>query len=168
MATQAQRNEIVSIAEYLIGQASTIHYPNPDVRPGGLMSTRTIPSLEALKQMFGTGRAVTMDCSEAVTFVFRLAGLEDPNGLNYNGEGFTGTLLSHLPHYTDINRAHPGAIVIFGTGTGDHACIVLEHDISNPFLFSHGSEIGPLKIQLEDEKRAHEGQPITLLDISKL
>jgi hypothetical protein len=46
--------------------------------------------------------------------------------------------------------------------------MVRVHDDHNPMLFSHGSEIGPLYISLDEESTAHVGQPITFLDVSKL
>lgn len=36
-----------------------------------------------------------LDCSSAVTEIFRESGRPDPNGLGYNGYGFTGTLWNH-------------------------------------------------------------------------
>jgi len=162
MVSAAQRTRMVEIATFLIAHAPQIHYA--EVRP---MSTARL-TLPELQTRFRTGGTITMDCSEAVTLICRLAGLRDPNGLGYNGEGYTGTLLDHLPHYTDVARGHPGALLVFGAGTGTHVCMVLERDGENPILFSHGSEIGPLRISLADERTAHEGEPITMLDITHL
>src|SRR5205807_987286 len=82
------------------------------------------------------------------------SGLHDPNGpkFNYNGFGYTGTLLDGpCPHYFEPGRAKVGALVVFGPGTGEHAAMVLEPDPRNPLLFSHGGERGPLAIRLHDE-----------------
>ncbi len=132
------------------------------------MMSSGIGSLPELEHFFGLGKSLAMDCSEAVTLVFRLAGCGDPNGLGFNGYGYTGTMLSHLPHYTALGAAHPGALLVFGSGTGTHVCMVMEPSAGDPVLFSHGSEIGPLRIRLSAERLAHIGEPITLLDIGQL
>lgn len=160
--TKKKRQELVSIAQYLVDHASQIHYAQ--IRP---MATRTIKDLAALKAIFAKGGTITMDCSESVTFLYRLAGLKDPNGLNYDGAGYTGTLLDHLKHYDPPSRGREGALLIFGAGTGTHVCMVMEPG-DNPVLFSHGSEIGPLRLTLSNEATAHVGEPITMLDVSSL
>lgn len=110
---------------------------------------------------------MTMDCSEAVTCLCKWAGLKDPNGFGYNGKGYTGTLLDHLPHYFDPANANVGALVVFGPGTGEHVAMVLEPDHRNPLLFSHGFEGGPLLIRLHDEAQLHH-PPVTFLSIAGL
>ena len=110
---------------------------------------------------------MTMDCSESVTCLCKWAGLKDPNGLHYNGSGYTGTLLDHLPHYFNPANAQTGALVVFGPGTGEHVCMVLTPDHRNPLLFSHGQEAGPILIRLHDEAQAHP-PPVTFLSIASL
>src|SRR6201986_2707263 len=121
-----------------------------------------------IKSLFAENKVITMDCSEAVTLLFRLAGLKDPNGLNYNGGGFTGAPLHHLPRCGSLDQAHEGALLVFGKAPGPHVCMVMEHDKTDPLLFSHGAEIGPLKIRLTEEQAFHPGEPITLLSIAEL
>ena len=41
----------------------------------------------------------TTDCSGFVTLMAKWAGIPDPNGLNYDGQGDTGTLLFPSPAY---------------------------------------------------------------------
>jgi hypothetical protein len=153
MATTAQRQKLVYLAHELIMRQSEIHYAQ--VRPMRTISKKT-PSFP-----------MTMDCSEAVTCLFKWAGLKDPNGRNYDGYGYTGTLLSHLrTHYFDPSNALPGALVVFGGGTGHHVCMVIEHG-SNPLLFSHGQEAGPLAIRLSVEQQ-YQPAPATFLSIIDL
>lgn len=66
------------------------------------------------------------DCSAFVTVCYSLAGMHDPNGQKYNHTGYTGTLLANGRHIDNINYVHPGDIVVYGTGTGSHAAIVVE------------------------------------------
>jgi hypothetical protein len=111
---------------------------------------------------------LVLDCSSAVTMLCKWAGLDDPNGLGYrSGSGYTGTLAAHLPHYFDAWRAHVGALVLLGPGTGEHVCMVLEPAHSNPLLFSHGMERGPIAIRLHDEAQYH-NPPTTFLSIAAL
>jgi hypothetical protein len=153
MATPAQRSRLVALMDALIAERAEIHYAQ--IRP-----MRTIHLTRPAYPM-------TMDCSEAVTCLCKWAGLKDPNGLHYNGSGYTGTMLDHLPHYHNPANANAGALVVFGPGTGEHVGMVLEPDHRNPLLFSHGSEAGPVAIRLHDEAQYH-APPVTFLSIAAL
>jgi hypothetical protein len=161
MATTKQREHLARLMDLLVAAEPRVHYAQ--VRP---MQTRHI-SEKDLKAALTRG--ITMDCSESVTLLCRLAGLKDPNGKDYNGTGYTGTLLGHLPHYTDASKAKVGALVVFGPGhhhDGDHVCMVRKAG-PNPLLFSHGQERGPFYISLSEEKKYHP-PPTTFLAIQDL
>lgn len=160
MTTIAQRSHLHALMVLLLAHEPTVHYAQ--IRP---MTTRylTEPGLYVALESVG----VTMDCSEAVTLLCRLAGLKDPNGLGYNGSGYTGTLLNHLPHYSDPKGANIGALVVLGPHTGDHVCMVMERHATNPLLWSHGYEGGPRAVRLVHEAAVHR-PPVTFLNISKL
>lgn len=111
---------------------------------------------------------ITLDCSESVTLICRLAGLRDPNGRNYDGTGFTGTLLAHLEHYAEVERARAGALWCVGGGEGEHVCMVYEKHETDPLLFSHGTELDPHFYRLSALRAAFPGQPWTFLAIAKL
>jgi hypothetical protein len=102
------RQKIVTAARWGIAHEPQIHYG--EIRPVPL--GRTLP--------------LTTDCSGFVTLCYFLAGALDPNGLDYSGEGWTGTLLGHLD---EIEQ-------------GD-----------DPLLCSHGQERGPLAVRFSDEDR---------------
>lgn len=158
-----QRNELVAKAKFLIGKASLIDYEA--VRP---MLTRG-ESWDQIVSKLDNGGRIAMDCSEAVTELYRWCGLKDPNGLGFDGFGNSGQMWHHLAHrYTDPGDAHPGALGVYGPEGDEHVVMVIEHDAHNPLLFSHGSEIGPLAITLHNEAGAHQGQPFTFLDVSSL
>lgn len=159
--TQAQRDHLHRLMHYLISKEPLIGYQQ--YRP-----MTTIHYNEAgLRRHLDSGHSISMDCSESVTLLCKLAGLKDPNGFGYNGYGYTGTLLNHLPHYSRASNAHVGAIAIFGAGTGEHAVMVMERG-SDPVVFSHGFSGGPLALRLSTEKRYHPGARVTFLDISHL
>ena len=95
--------------DLLVRNEPRVHYAQ--IRP---MQTRPIHSLHLLQQALYSPHGVTMDCSESVTLLCHVCGLQDPNGFDYDGHGFTGTLLHHLPHYSDPGNARIGALVVFG------------------------------------------------------
>jgi hypothetical protein len=160
MATAAQRQHLLALMRYTLAHEPQIHYAQ--VRP-----MRTVGLTEAhLHTLLNAGHSITMDCSEAVTCLCKWAGLHDPNGLHYDGQGYTGTLLAHLPHYSDPGRAHIGALVVFGPGHGDHVCMVMERH-ADPMLWSHGSEHGPRRVRFSVERAVHR-RPATFLSIAAL
>jgi hypothetical protein len=78
---------------------------------------------------------VTIDCSATATFLCWLSGFQDPNGLHYNHQGYTGTLLSHEQHIAlfaknakgiQIEQVVPGDLVVYGPGTGTHVATIVE------------------------------------------
>lgn len=161
MATTAQRLELARLMDYTHRERAKIHYAQ--VRP---MRTRRITSLHLLQQALQSPHGITADCSEAVTLLCRIAGLADPNGFDYDGHGFTGTLLHHLTHYTNPAMAKVGALVVFGPHSGHHVCMV-RHPGDDPVLWSHGQESGPIYIRLRDEQR-FQSPPTIFLTIAKL
>jgi hypothetical protein len=81
----------------------------------------------------------TTDCSGIITMFARWAGVPvDPNGENYSGSGYTGTLL-HLPHIP-LKKTWRGDIAILGPGTGSHAVMLLQGGsvTDDPLVASHG------------------------------
>lgn len=161
MVTLRQRKHMADLMWYLIEKEPQIHYKQ--VRP---MQTAKLTEAR-LREILDGGGNITMDCSEAVTMICRLAGLPDPNGLLYNGLGYTGTMLDHMVHFHDASKAGRGSILIIGAHTGDHACQVLVPG-TNPLLYSHGMERGPIAIRFLDELAYHKGKPYTFLNIGRL
>jgi hypothetical protein len=161
VATTAQRRHLHDLMRYTLAHEPQIHYAQ--VRP-----MRTVRLSEAeLHTLLGHGHTITMDCSEGVTCLCKWAGLRDPNGLHYDGQGYTGTLLSHLTtHYTDPHRAKVGALCVFGPAPGDHVAMVMEPG-SDPLMWSHGYEGGPRKVRFSAERAIHR-RPATFLSIAAL
>lgn len=98
------------------------------------------------------------DCSEFVTTIYHWAGAPDPNGLGYNGYGWTGTMLDHgtsIPLFS----ARRGDVVIWGSAPGHHTAVLTENGTSgDPLIVSHGSERGPLELRLSSENAAQGGR----------
>jgi hypothetical protein len=107
-----------------------------------------------------------------VTKLYEWCDLPDPNGLDYNGTGYTGTLYDHFPHkYTDAKLSRAGALLVYGSGESNdyvthHVAMVINGDRSDPLMFSHGSEIGPLAIRKSEEDEYHVGDWARFLDVS--
>jgi hypothetical protein len=161
MATPAQRQHLHALMGWLEAHEPQIHYAQ--VRP---MRTRVLREQQLADVLAADEGSVTMDCSEAVTLLCRLAGLKDPNGQSYNGSGFTGTLLRTLPHYSAPKAADVGALVVYGAGSGEHVSMVYEPS-ADPVLWSHGTEGGPLFIPLSEQRKLH-AKPVTFLSVARL
>lgn len=93
---------------------------------------------------------LTTDCSGFFTICYAWAGAPDPNGSNYSGSGFTGTLLTH-GHV--VTSPKPGDAVIFGGGSGHHIAGVIAVTKKEVILCSHGQESGPIAITLTEEAK---------------
>jgi len=154
-----------ALMKLLRSYAPQVHYPPHDVRTAFDARTFNL-SEQQLEHLLRGGGGVQMDCSEAVTEVCRWAGLRDPNGLGYRYAGYTGTLLKHLPHYSDPAAAFVGALVVFGPYPGEHVSMVYERG-TDPVLWSHGREQGPDLYRLSVERGWH-SPPVTFLSIAHL
>jgi hypothetical protein len=160
MATDAQRKHLHALMAYTLTHEPQIHYAQ--TRP-----MRTVRLSEAeLHTLLSHGHSVTMDCSEGVTCLCKWAGLRDPNGSHFDGYGYTGTLLAHLPHYTAASKAKVGALCVFGPAPGDHVAMVMEPG-RDPLMWSHGYEGGPRKVRFSAERAIHR-RPATFLSIASL
>lgn len=160
--TQTQRNHLGRLMDMLNHYANQVDYAQ--VRP---MSTQRLTETQLESRLRGGG-TITMDCSESVTLLCRLAGLNDPNGLGYDGKGWTGTLLTHLPHFTDWTEVHEGTLIVFGNYPGEHVVMVRTPNGGDPEVYSHGSHAKSAIWSLATERTYHEGQPMILLAIADL
>jgi len=99
-----------------------------------------------------------MDCSWFTTIDHFAAGAPDPNGLHYNGQGYTGTQYDHCMH-VGTGEIQPLDLVFYGFTThpsgafpyGSPTHVALY--IGGGFVASDGSNSGP-------EKRAINYRPI--------
>ena len=116
------QNAIVAAAEWGIANHAHFAYSEAGNRMDFLKHPRfTLP--------------VTTDCSGAVTMWFWLAGANDPNKLGFDGEGYTGTLLSAEDHIAQwiknakgvqVDELIPADLVVYGGGTGEHVALIVE------------------------------------------
>lgn len=139
MATDAQRAGMRYVMDFLLTHRNRCHYA--EVRPGAC--TR-IASMYALKQAVAAPGGLTVDCSDSCILICRVAGLSDPTGQDYDIDDtdYTGTLLAHLPHYSDPGAAKIGALCVFGPGSGIHVAMVHERG-PDPVLWTMGENGDP-------------------------
>jgi len=132
------RSDMVAQAEWGIAHEPQIHYAEKRPIPLDAFKAHRLP--------------LTTDCSGFVTCVAYAAGVKpDPNGQGYNGQGYTGTLLAHLPHITRA-QAVAGDFVVFGPYPGEHVVMLLQDgSATDPYVASHGTEGGPRKEKLSTE-----------------
>lgn len=163
MATDNQRAAMRYVMDYLLAHRNRMHYAQ--IRPGAC--TR-IATMFALKQAIAAPGGLTVDCSDAVILICRIAGLTDPTGQDYDGDDtdYTGTLLRNLPHYVDPGAAKIGALCVFGPGTGTHVAMVHErgHD---PMLWTMGENGDPSLHRLSWMAPGFQ-PPVTFLSILNL
>lgn len=156
--TTAQRAALVANAKWLVGWNEQIGYDTD--RPFHLKTKAELVTL------FSAGEDVSGDCSWSLTELFFMTGLKDPTGFNFNGDGNTESMLTHLTkRYANPAGAKAGAIVIFGVGlplNEQHGAMVIKPDKKNPTLFSHGSAAGPIEIPFVQEQAAHFGSTVFL------
>lgn len=135
------RSQMVSQARWATDHEPEIHYAMTRPIPYGSFSTHHLP--------------LTTDCSGFVTCLAFTAGADDPNGVKYNGQGYTGTLLQHLDHIPTPS-ALAGDFIVFGAYPGHHVIMLMENgDVNhgNPLCVSHGQEAGPVIVRLSVEQQ---------------
>jgi len=114
---------------------------------------------EGPQRMSGIGHPgklpVIADCSAFVTLCYNWAGAADPNGQNYDHEGYTGTLLSHGTKIP-LAQVQPGDVIVYGPGTGWHTALVVDvsgANAKNPLTISHGQEGDPSYCHVSQDGR---------------
>lgn len=91
------------------------------------------------------------DCSSFATWCYWVAGASDPNGLRYNGQGYTGTLI-HTGRRISSTQMRPGDLVFYGHyAVPSHVAIY----VGSGRVVSHGSEVGPLLIRWNYRSDVH-------------
>ena len=123
-----KRDVIVATAILGYNKSYLIHYTQGPSRMYGVKHHVMPPSVPPYE-----------DCSSFATWCYWVAKAADPNGLGYNGYGFTGTLASH-GRSTTVAAAQRGDLILYGRGYPYSHVVVY---IGNGKAISHGSERGP-------------------------
>jgi hypothetical protein len=146
------RQRLVGWCVWGIENSAEIHYEQ----------TRPIP----VNHLPGT-LPLTTDCSGSTTLFARWAGAPDPNGLDYDGSGSTMAMLANMRRIRAA-QAVPGDLIVFdGPPKDQHVVVLLENGKDDdPLVASHGSEQGPLRLRLSDERSAHAGLDLVYLALA--
>jgi hypothetical protein len=130
---QRVRDAIVEAALFWYGQRDRIAYVQS--RPFEFGTPPWVPS--------------KWDCSAFVTACYKAGGAPDPNGRNYDGNGYTGTLMSQGSRVGSIVELKPGDLIFYGSTTtaspafkvGDptHVALFVGMQKGVPSVVSNGS-----------------------------
>jgi hypothetical protein len=90
------------------------------------------------------------DCSAFATILYKWSGGPDPNGLGYNGFGYTGTIMANCHRLPNAASCEVGDLITFGVYPGHHVTLV-RHVGINPLLCSHGQNSDPRFVYLSEE-----------------
>jgi hypothetical protein len=134
----AIRARIVANALWGVEHTAQIDYDQTGPRLAGLGHQHMLP--------------LTTDCSAFTTLCYNWADAPNPNGGPYNPKAtvYTGTMLAHTRQIPQ-SAVKPGDMCIWTPpSTGQHVCIAVTTG-SDPWLVSHGSDRGPLRLRFSDE-----------------
>jgi len=109
----------------------------------------------------------TTDCSGFVTIMAKWSGNPDPNGNSFDGQGYTGAMLNHLPHIL-LKQTWRGDLAVFGGYPGLHVVALLQGGSAqgDPAVVSHGGAAGPQRFPLSEVTSFFgKGCPVTYLQL---
>jgi len=131
------RNQIVQWAEWGVANHAGFTYSEGSDRMEGVHKPGVTPCV--------------CDCSAFVTYCYSWAGAADPNGQGYDGEGYTGTLLSHGTEIP-LSEVIPGDVIVYGPGTGEHTALIVQGG-ADPLTVSMGEQGDPSYIHVSQDGR---------------
>jgi cell wall-associated NlpC family hydrolase len=137
---QSVQQKIVATAFFGRDHASQIHYTQGARRMGGVRNRIKPPRVPSYE-----------DCSSFATWCYWVAGAPDPNGLGYDGYGYTGTQVNRG---RKVSTARPGDLVFYGNVGGSvptHVAIC----VGGGKVVSHGGESGPLLALISYRRDLH-------------
>ena len=148
----AHRQDMVNDSNWAIAHNSKIFYG--EVRP--------IPV-----NLLPFSLPFTTDCSGFVTLMAKWSGNPDPNGADFDGQGYSGTMLNNLKHI-QLDKTWRGDLVVFGGYPGVHVVAMLQggSQEGDPTVVSHGGPGGPQRFALSDVISFFgENSPVTYLQL---
>ena len=145
MTLTPRRQAAVAECLWWIKNTSSIHYAQTRPMPLTAAKAHKLP--------------LSTDCSGSVTCIYYTIGAPDPNGLNYNGQGYTGTLFSNGEE-EPLSSLEPGDMIVCAQGDStEHVYMVMSVLSGGDYeLFSHGREDAPETITFSKAKQIRVGQ----------
>jgi hypothetical protein len=136
-----RRAAIQKEMDWWLQHNSSIHYEQIRPIPLARAKAHTLP--------------IYTDCSGAATCIYYVAGAPDPNGLDYSGQGFTGTLFAN-GEAIKMADIEVGDLIIVGKGDASVHVYVVYRQVSGAWeLFSHGREQAPEIVTLAGAIASH-------------
>lgn len=123
------RQKALRAMRWGLDNTAAIHYRQSRPFKPAAFKNRTLP--------------LYVDCSATVTQIHYAAGWKDPNANAYDGTGYTGTIRAYSPKQS-LAECRVGDLIVYGEGTGKHVVAVYKAHPTNPTVWSHGQEAGPL------------------------
>jgi peptidoglycan hydrolase-like protein with peptidoglycan-binding domain len=124
---ELRRQIIVSTAMHGYANRYNIHYTQSSLRMQGVKQRIKPPGYPSYE-----------DCSSFSTWLYWVAGCPDPNGLGYNGYGYTGTFAANGRRISTAEMK-PGDAIFYGAYPHGHMTIY----VGAGRCVSHGNEMGP-------------------------
>lgn len=135
----AKMRTLLADAKYLIAHRSLVNYSQAVRMQIVRVPVRFNPP--------ALTRYIYEDCSSSITGLYWLAGLPDPNGLGYNGYGYTGTMAAHgrvvWQRGQSLGLLRPGDLIFYGGGWPHHHVTMY---LGGGRVFSHGTNTGPFNL----------------------
>ncbi len=130
------RQQMVDYCDWAIAHRDRIHYAEVRPIPVGL-APHHLPFIT--------------DCSGFATLMAKWSGNPDPNGNDFDGDGYTGTMLKHLPHIP-FSETLRGDLTVFGAFPGIHVVVMLIGGRlrPDPPVASHGGPGDPNRYRLSE------------------
>ncbi len=136
---KSARHKVVAAAYGGYSNRDSIHYTQDGRRMEGVRKQIRPPRFPNWE-----------DCSSFATWCYWAAGAPDPNGLGYNGSGFTGT---QVEHGRVTANPRPGDLVFYGgtSAVPGHVAVY----VGNGRVISHGQESGPMLYPIDYNRGTH-------------
>jgi hypothetical protein len=138
------RQRIVAAAHLGVENRAAIHYTQDQRRMEGVRLQVVPPRVPSWE-----------DCSSFATWCYWAAGAPDPNGLGYNGFGYTGTQILQGSETAD---PRPGDLCFYGPTRSNITHVTVY--VGNGCVVSHGREEGPELYGSANYRRAQDLQQI--------
>ena len=144
-AANTTRKKIVAAGRLGFDHRDEIHYTQESDRMEGVRRKLKPPDFPRHE-----------DCSSFVTWCYFAADAPDPNGRDYNGQGFTG---DQSPRGTEVSKPRLGDLVFYGPSRSEINHVNLY--VGGGKIIGHGAESGPNVFEIDYDRGIdpHTGRP---------